>query len=427
MSSIWKIYVFIILTGSSFLSAQESYNDCSNALPICPGETYTVNNIDANATFCGGCEDDFNFCFTGENSIWFTFTTNVSGGDVSVNFSNLNFQNLPGQGSELQATIIDAVTPCSGNSYSVIGMCENNQTGNFALNAVGLPANSTYYVVVNGSMGTTLNAEFIFDISASGNGFDRTSTMVNLGVNTTNICQNEPATFTATIVDCPSPGNYSWYVNGNLEATTTTNTFTTTNLINGDNVTVEVPCFIECEEVFVSNTVNMSVQGFNVDAGPDFTIQLGESVQLQGVSAAPNVTWTPGIFISNTTILNPVVSPTQTIEYYLTGDDGTCSITDVCKVTVEVGLTIPNTFSPNNDGVNDTWEILGIEDYPNCLVKIYNRWGTQVFQSTGYGLGKRWDGTYEGKVLGASAFYYTIDLRDDAAPEILKGYISLVK
>lgn len=427
MSTIFKICISILLFGSSSVLGQETYNDCANALDLCPGLSYTVNNIDANATFCAGCEDDFTFCFAGENTIWFKFTTNLAGGDVSINISNINFQNLPGQGSEMQATIIDAVNPCVANTYSVVGTCENNQTGNFTLNAIGLPASTTYYVVVNGSMGTLSNAEFIFDIAATGTGFDRTSTGIALGVNSTTICQNAPATFTATLIDCPDPGNYNWFVNGALVATTSTNSFVTTLLNNGDLVSVEVACFTVCNETFISNSIPMTVQSFVVDAGPDFTIDKGESVQLQGICAAPNFTWTPNLFISNITIVDPVVTPTETIEYYLTGDDGTCSITDVCKIFVEDGLTIPNTFSPNADGVNDTWEILGIEKYPNCLVKIYNRWGQLVFQSTGYGLGKRWDGTYEGRTLGASAYYYTLDLRDDEDSEVRKGYISLVK
>ena len=66
------------------VGAQEPYNFCNQALELCPNNTYSVNNIDANIAFCPNCEDNFNYCFSTQNSIWFTFTTNIAGGNVQL-------------------------------------------------------------------------------------------------------------------------------------------------------------------------------------------------------------------------------------------------------------------------------------------------------------------------------------------------------
>jgi gliding motility-associated-like protein len=69
-------------------------------------------------------------------------------------------------------------------------------------------------------------------------------------------------------------------------------------------------------------------------------------------------------------------------------------------------LEIPNVFSPNGDGVNDTWEIAGLRGAANCSVEIFNRWGQQVFNSHEYNV--PWDGTWKGKAVPVGTFYYII-------------------
>jgi gliding motility-associated-like protein len=86
-------------------------------------------------------------------------------------------------------------------------------------------------------------------------------------------------------------------------------------------------------------------------------------------------------------------------------------------------ITIPNTFTPNNDNNNDTWVINALVTYPNCSMLVFNRYGQQVFKSTGYA--KPWDGTYEGKPVPAGAYYYVLDLKDNKPP--LSGCVMVVR
>ena len=88
--------------------------------------------------------------------------------------------------------------------------------------------------------------------------------------------------------------------------------------------------------------------------------------------------------------------------------------------------TIKNSFTPNEDGYNDTWEIPALIQYPNCLVQIFDRWGQMVFTSIGYNEKKAWNGKINGKLADASVFYYSIDLRN-GDDKLIKGSVSLIK
>ncbi|MBO9640024.1 MAG: gliding motility-associated C-terminal domain-containing protein, partial [Siphonobacter aquaeclarae] len=75
-------------------------------------------------------------------------------------------------------------------------------------------------------------------------------------------------------------------------------------------------------------------------------------------------------------------------------------------VTVWERITIPNGITPNGDGTNDTWELPGIEHYPNAEVRIFNRWGSELFYSKGYS--RPFDGNRNGSRLPAATYYYVI-------------------
>ena len=422
-----KLLIFIsFIYICTCVIAQESYNLCSNALELCPNETVSVNNINATSTFCPNCEDDFNFCFQGQNTVWFTFETNATGGDVQVFFSNLNFENLPGQGNQLQAAVISTLNPCIASSYSLVSNCTNNETTDFVLNAAALAPSTTYFVVVNGAMGASDNAEASFDLLVNGPGVQRNPT-IGIGVSTTNACLGETITFSALITGCDAQQNIQWYADGVFIGESAEDIFITNQLTESATITAQVECFENCTQNLVSNGIPISVTSFLVDAGPDFNIVAGESVQLQGTTSEIDFFWSPPLNMNDPSLISPVVNPNQTVTYYLTASNGDCSITDFCVVNVISALEIPNTFTPNGDNVNDTWEILGIEKFPDAYVQVFDRWGQLVFQTNGYPPSKRWDGTKNGRELTPSSYYYVIDVRDENFPDPIKGFVSIVR
>ena len=84
---------------------------------------------------------------------------------------------------------------------------------------------------------------------------------------------------------------------------------------------------------------------------------------------------------------------------------------------------IPNTFSPNNDGINDVWLIKYLETYPSSRVQVFTRTGASVFESRGYT--KPWNGTRNGQPLPVDTYYYIIEPGNGGKP--FTGYVTIVK
>lgn len=113
-------------------------------------------------------------------------------------------------------------------------------------------------------------------------------------------------------------------------------------------------------------------------------------------------------------------------DYSVTVSDALgCSVTEYVslgKSDVEC-LFIPNTFSPNGDGTNDSWNIRNMELYTDAEVKVYNKWGNVVFESTGYAL--PWDGTYKGRLLEPATYYYFVNLKN--GDPVYKGFLIILQ
>ncbi|MFN6039600.1 MAG: gliding motility-associated C-terminal domain-containing protein [Bacteroidota bacterium] len=69
-----------------------------------------------------------------------------------------------------------------------------------------------------------------------------------------------------------------------------------------------------------------------------------------------------------------------------------------------------NTFSPNGDGINDTWEVSNVSLYDNYLIQVYTRWGQKVFESKSDF--KPWDGTNVGLPVPDGTYYFIIEFED---------------
>jgi len=113
----------------------------------------------------------------------------------------------------------------------------------------------------------------------------------------------------------------------------------------------------------------------------------------------------------------------RSINYIL--DDGK-DVSNLQQQSIEMiqldKLTIPSGFTPNNDGVNDLWQIENIELYPNCQVKIFTREGKEIYSSSGYNV--PWDGTFAGGKLPAGPYFYVIVLNE---LEQQSGGVTIIK
>lgn len=99
--------------------------------------------------------------------------------------------------------------------------------------------------------------------------------------------------------------------------------------------------------------------------------------------------------------------------------DGT--IESVREITIEIlceSIAIMSSMSPNGDGKHDSFIILGIDNYPNNELVIFNDLGHEIFQESNYA--NRWDGTYQGRPLPNGVYYYVFKPGNG---ETISGYL----
>lgn len=86
-------------------------------------------------------------------------------------------------------------------------------------------------------------------------------------------------------------------------------------------------------------------------------------------------------------------------------------------------LFIPNLFTPNGDGNNDTFEIRGLELFAENDLVIVNRWGNEVFRAENY------RNTWTGEGLNEGTYYYVLRIKDGISGEwqVFKGYLTLIR
>lgn len=110
----------------------------------------------------------------------------------------------------------------------------------------------------------------------------------------------------------------------------------------------------------------------------------------------------------------------------VTATQANCSATDQMRLLITRDIQIFSSFSPNGDQINDVWTINGIQKYPYSTVKIFNRWGEEIFISdTGYTT--KWDGQRGGKALPVGTYYYIITLIGENESEELSGSVTIVR
>ncbi|MCO5948042.1 MBG domain-containing protein [Mucilaginibacter flavidus] len=150
---------------------------------------------------------------------------------------------------------------------------------------------------------------------------------------------------------------------------------------------------------------------------PELTVTYSGFVNGEGPA---QITAAPAIYTTATTNSPPgqypiMVTSASDPNYIITYLPG--------ELTITASYHIPNAFTPNNDGINDTWHIQFLDNYQNCAVSIFNRLGQRVYFSNGYGI--PWDGTYNGQAMPTGTYYYVIDLKN--IDKVLSGYVSLLR
>lgn len=165
-----------------------------------------------------------------------------------------------------------------------------------------------------------------------------------------------------------------------------------------------------------------------VNAGVDILKKQNDTARLQGTVlnglGNTQLTWTPGSFLTSTTILRPITSTPNDIQYILTATDPIfgCSSSDSVNIKIVTDLFIPNAFAPG--GNNKLWRIPSLVLFPKAQVVVFNRYGQKIYTSNGPNVS--WNGRFQGLDQPQGAYIYIINFNDPTQKD-LKGTVMLVR
>lgn len=348
-----------------------------------------------------------------------------------------------------------SVTPISAETDSLFIICSDNpsftQSGNS--NGTGVEfvwsTNSNLTDTLNTSLtdstfttsqsNTILN--YYFNVTSAQGCQEMDSIQVVVSDQTvslsgdTFICQQDTIRLTATNQFPVNGMDYYWTSDGPIIG----NKDTSTILVAPIKDTYYHLTAINDSGCVFEDSILVEVSALNnqvvIATADDDSVIVGFSTVLRADPAnGYNYSWTPtaGLDEPNESVTNAAPTQTTTYTVYITDpNNSNCSYSsDVTIHTYEINcgepdIFIPNAFSPNNDGENDEYLVIGrvIEELE---LQIFNRWGELVFETTDPTKG--WDGTFNGKMVDPVVLVYQLRVTCiDRAEFTKKGNITVIR
>jgi gliding motility-associated-like protein len=250
-------------------------------------------------------------------------------------------------------------------------------------------APGAYTVTVTNSSGTVT-----CDASATATLAEYPAVTVNIGADQT-ICSDE----TPLPFDAGNPGaTYQWSTGETGQTIVPTNSGTYAVTVTDAN---------GCTG---SSQANLTVNALPVvSLGDDFVNCGGDTIDAG--NSGSSFVWTYNGSTVGTSQALQVPDPNGNYGYgqfiVEVTDANYCSSRDTITVTEVCDPIIPTVFTPNGDGNNDVFEILYIQTNPNSKLKIFNRWGNEVYSSDNYENEDNW---WDGGDSPTGTYYYVLVL-----------------
>lgn len=403
----------------------------------------------------------------------FTFSCSVSGG-----FNNPTFQwqerfnggswtDIPGQTITTHSRNFSAATPVGNYEFRLV-VAEAGNMGSLQCRITSLPLS----VRINAKPVTTATNNgpvcegSTITLTATGgsqyawngpNGYTGSGSPLPLS----NIQLNQAGKYYVRVTNAAGCGNTDSTIIGINPAPFATTSFPNASICKGDSVQLIAaggppyqwipftglsdvniynpkasPALTTVYSVIVTNqfscrdTATITINIVNkpvIDAGPDKVMLQGQIIQLSGTDTGNGNTyeWSPASYINDIYSLQPFVNPPADARYILKAVSslGCGTSSDTVFVKVYNAIFIPNAFSPNADGVNDTWNIPSLGAYPNFELFIFDRYGQLIFQTRNIPIA--WDGTYKGKPCTNGVYTYLINTGNNK--EMIKGTVMIIR
>jgi gliding motility-associated-like protein len=418
------------LTAGNYTCNIKDANNCLKSQTVIvtqPNAITTSISSQTNVSCFGGSNAAATISVTSVGTI--TYTWLPSGGNNAtasgLNAGNYNCTITDGNGCNKTQTLTvtqpNAITTSISSQTNVSCFGGSNAAATISVSATG---SITYTWLPSGGNNATangLNAGNYNCTITDGNGCNKTQSLTITQPNaiTTISTQSNVSCFSG------SNGTSSLTVNGGTGSYTYTwlpsggSSSVANNLSNG-TYTALVSDINNCTKSTIVAITEPTILSVNATITSPTCLEANDGSALLNISGGVSpyaVNWNNGITnIQNNNLSAGNYSVNVT-------DANTCTYT-LSIVVLNASLScfiIPNGFSPNGDGINDTWEIAGISNYPNAQVTVLNRWGQEVFKITNYT--SPWNGSYNGNVLPTADYYYIIKLDDST--KALTGTITI--
>ena len=153
----------------------------------------------------------------------------------------------------------------------------------------------------------------------------------------------------------------------------------------------------------------------------------GDQIQLNAYSnQMGSFIWSPAEYLSCIHCYNPIATPNQEITYKVTFTDlNGCQSDEFIHIYYDAVIYVPNTFTPDNNGLNETFQVSGgnIETM-ECL--IFNRWGELIHTMTD--TSQSWDGTHNGRECQDGTYIWKLTYTDFANKQYqLSGHVNVIR
>jgi gliding motility-associated-like protein len=299
------------------------------------------------------------------------------------------------------------------------------QNPSHTYNAPGLYTVTLIVTTANGCTDTAIKVNYIKIVA---------SPVIDIAGNMP-ICMQSKLTFTGLVVQ-PDTSAIKWFWDFGNGKTSITKNPLPQRYDTAGNYALRL---IVTNSTGCADTVDRTVVVYPlpvINAGPDKIIPVGSSFTILPTgSAVVDYLWSPATALSCTSCYSTIASPKNTTAYTIKVTDANgCINTDniiIIVVCNNKNVFIPNTFSPNNDGVNDWFYPRGTGLFAIQSMRIFSRWGEMVFQKNNLFPNDElagWNGKYNGKPLTSDVYTYIIEVVCENSEVVsYKGNITLIQ
>jgi gliding motility-associated-like protein len=267
--------------------------------------------------------------------------------------------------------------------------------------------------------------------------------IVQIAVDKNDICKGVNQTFEANVQNAGINPSYQWRVNDMpVSSAQNSRTFSTNQLNNNDIVSCLVASsapYCQASSTAISNRLKISIKPILT---PKITISTNEKRIYEGLTVTfvastenegdyPTYHWKINnqvAYVGGKNFTTNKLQMGDKISCHLVVNTGCLTTNEVISNVLPVNVIKiervipPNAFSPNGDGVNDTWNIDELRVFPKSVVTVFSRNGLEVFRSNGSKTS--WDGFYKGQACPTGVYFYLIDLD---GKQKLSGSLTIIK